>query len=363
MNSRERTFAALDFQQPDRVPTDLWLSNGFKKRAGLANPEAMTQFLDAHDIDLRYIEGPPYIGPALRTEPDGGDEDIWGVRRRAITASVDGGEEQYREVAASPLADAQTPEDVGRYPHWPSPDWFDYSAIEGQCEAARHGGRVAVFMGDRMNRVAQLKPAMYIRGMEQILMDMGLNPDVAHAIFAQIRSFYLAYSERIFEAANGKLDILLMGDDFGSQRGPMIAPSMWSDFLGQGFEDYAALAHTYGLRVMHHTCGAVRPLIPLMMERGLDVLQSVQPEAADMEPAQLKAEFGDRLAFHGGMSIQRTLPFGSPEQVRAEVADRIEALAPGGGYILCTAHNIQADTSVDNLNALLSAYAEYGRYT
>ncbi|NIA14309.1 MAG: hypothetical protein GWP08_09515 [Nitrospiraceae bacterium] len=362
MNSIERTLTALDFQQPDRVPIDVWLSNGFKKRAGLAEAEAMAAFLDAHDVDLRYIEGPRYAGPPLRDEPDGSSEDIWGVGRRAIVASVQGGEEQYREVAASPLASAESPEDVDNYGHWPSPDWFDYSGIEAQCEAARRGGRVVVFVGDRMNRVAQLKPAMYIRGMEQILMDMGLNPEVAHAIFARIRAFYLAYAERIFEAANGKLDILLMGDDFGTQRGPMIAPAMWSEFLGQGFKDYATLAHAYGLRVMHHTCGAVRPLIPLMLQRGLDILQSVQPEAADMDPAQLKADFGKRLAFHGGMSIQQTLPFGSPEEVRAEVRDRVEALAPGGGYILCTAHNVQADTSVENVEALLSAYAEYGRY-
>ena len=114
---------------------------------------------------------------------------------------------------------------------------------------------------------------------------------------------------------------------------------------------------------MHHTCGAVRPLVSLFVENGLDVLQSLQPEADGMVPAELKAEFGDRLAFHGGISIQRTLPFGSPEEVREEVRDRIEALAPGGGYILCTAHNIQADVPVENVLALMKAYAEYGRYS
>jgi uroporphyrinogen decarboxylase len=97
-----------------------------------------------------------------------------------------------------------------------------------------------------------------------------------------------------------------------------------------------------------------------MIERGLDVLQSLQPEAADMDPRQLKAEFGERLAFHGGISIQRTLPFGTQEEIRQEVRDRIAALAPGGGYILCTSHNIQADTSVRNVETLLRAYHDYG---
>jgi uroporphyrinogen decarboxylase len=112
---------------------------------------------------------------------------------------------------------------------------------------------------------------------------------------------------------------------------------------------------------MHHTCGSVRPLIPLMIERGLDVLQSLQPEAADMDPRALKAEFGDRLAFDGGISIQRTLPFGTPDDVRREVRERIEALAPGGGYIVGPSHNIQADTPVENVEALLEACKDCGR--
>lgn len=113
---------------------------------------------------------------------------------------------------------------------------------------------------------------------------------------------------------------------------------------------------------MHHTCGAVRSLIPFMIERGLDILQSLQPEASDMDPWKLKAEFGSRLAFHGGISIQKTLPFGTPEDVKSEVRTKVEALAPGGGYILCTSHNIQADTPIENVKELLTAYKDYGCY-
>ena len=362
MDSRERTFRALDFEQPDRVPIDLWCSSGFKEKMARAGAPITPAFLDHHDVDLRYIEGPAYIGPPLQTFGDGVDEDIWGVRRRTAIAHVNGGAESYKEVARSPLAQAQSVEEVDAYDRWPSPDWFDYSGIEAQCEAVRTQGRVAVFMGDRMNRLAQLKPAMYLRGVEQILSDLLLNPEIAHAIFARIRAFYTAYAERMFEAANAKLDLLLMGDDFGSQTGPLISPAMWTEFLGPGFAEYIHLAKHYGLRVMHHTCGGVRPLIPLMIDAGLDILQSVQPEAANMDPRSLKQEFGARLAFHGAISIQRTLPFGSPEDVRNEVRDRIAAFAPGGGYILCTAHNIQADTPIENLEALLAAYHEYGTY-
>ena len=274
-----------------------------------------------------------------------------------------GGVETYREVASSPLASAATVEAVQTYSHWPSADWFDYSLIEAQCEEVRRQGKVAVFMGDRLNRIAQLKPAMYLRGVEQILVDLLSSPDIARAIFSHIRRFYREYERRVLEAAGGKLDILLTGDDFGSQRGPLISPQMWKEFLGDGFAEYVGTAKTYGVRTMHHTCGSVRPIVPLMVERGLDVLQSLQPEASGMDPRELKADFGDRLGFHGGISIQRTLPLGTPEDVRREVADRIAALAPGGGYILCTAHNIQADTPVENVEALLRAYKGLGRYS
>lgn len=362
MDSRERTFLALDLEEPDRVPRDLWLSSGFERKLAAELGATKAQWLDEYDIDLRYIAGPTFIGPALATFPDGGDEDIWGVRRTPVHVEVGGGAEDYREVEASPLADATTVEQIEAHDHWPSADWFDYSPIEAQCAAIRDAGRVAVFMGDRLNRLAQLKPAMYLRGLERIFLDMVESPEIAHAIFGRIRSFYLDYAQRIFDAAAGKLDIVLTGDDFGSQNGPLVSPAMWIQYLQQGFGAYTGLASSYGCRVMHHTCGSVRPLIPLMIDAGLDVLQSLQPEAAEMSPASLKADFGDRLAFHGGISIQHTLPFGSPEEVQREVRSRFNDLAPGGGYIISTSHNIQADTSIENAQALLQAYGEFGSY-
>ena len=363
MNSRERTFLALNFEEPDRVPIDLWMSKGFKHKLESTLNISEEMFLDSHDVDLRYIQGPAYIGPPLQKFADGTEEDIWGVCRKTVAVQTGGGAETYKEVVESPLASTTTVEEINDYDHWPSPDWFDYSNVEAQCEKIRKQERVVVFMGDRLNRIAQLKPAMYLRGMEEIFVDMSLNADLVKVILFNIRNFYYAYAERIFDAVKGKLDILLMGDDFGSQNGPLLSPSMWVDFLGKGFADYINIAKSYNLCVMHHSCGAVRPLVPFMIERGLDILQSLQPEALGMDPWVLKTEFGHRLTFHGGISIQRTLPFGTPEDVRNEVRDRVKALAPGGGYILCTAHNIQADTPIENVKELLGAYKDYGCYS
>jgi len=363
MDSRERTFLALDHEEPDRVPLDLWMSRGFQSRLEAESGLPVAAFLDLHDVDLRYIAGPRYIGPPLRHWDDGSDEDIWGVRRRpAVVRLAGGASERYMEVAVSPLATADSVDQVEAYPHWPSPDWFDYTVVADQCRTVRRQGRVAVFMGDRLNRLAQLKPAMYLRGVEQILADLALAPDLARAIIGRIRAFYEEYAARLFAAAGAELDLLLTGDDFGSQGGPLVSPAMWTEFLQEGFARYIELAHEHRIRVMHHTCGAVRPLIPRFIRCGLDVLQSLQPEAAGMDPASLKAEFGADLAFHGGLSIQRTLPFGTPAEVAAEVRERIAALAPGGGYILGTAHNLQADVPVANLLAMLAAHRDYGRY-
>ncbi len=364
MTSRERVLCALNFREPDRVPIDFWVSRGLRHKLERDLNQSYESFLDAHDVDLRYIEGPTYIGPDLRKYPDGTDEDLWGVRRKHVAVpTTNDGIEHYAEVMQSPLADASDAASVEAYAHWPSADWFDYSGIAQQCARIRRAGRAVVFMGDRLNRIAQLKPAMYLRGIEQILVDMSLEPELAHAIIGRIRAFYKEYTERILTAADGLIDILLTGDDFGSQNGPLISPAMWREFIEPGFREYITIAKQHGARVVHHTCGSVRPLIPLMIDAGLDVLQSLQPEAADMEAGALKAAYGDRLAFHGGISIQQTLPFGSPADIRREVEDRVRDLAPGGGYILCTAHNIQADTPVANVRALIEAYHRFGRKT
>ena len=194
-------------------------------------------------------------------------------------------------------------------------------------------------------------------------MDLALQPDIAAAIFDHIRSFYLTYAERILNAANGKIDIVLTGDDFGSQNGPLVSPAMWTTFLADGFAAYIDLAHSFGIKVMHHTCGSIVPIIPLMIERNLDILQSIQPEADGMDHTRIKKSFGSQLCFQGGISIQSTLPYGSPDDVDQQVKQVIRTLAPGGGYILGTAHNLQADVPIPNAQALVQAYHRYAPYT
>jgi len=363
MDSRERVFLALRHQEPDRVPRDFWATtetnNKLCRRLNLPNATAV---LDHFDIDVRYIEGPRYIGPKLLVHPDGSENDIWGVPRiRQETGSGDT-VQSYKSVTRFPLANITDSRQLADYEFWPSPDWFDYAPVYAEAKAVRDRGRVVAFMGDRLNRFAQLKPAMYLRGIDQALMDMLVEPEIFEEITSRLRKFYTEYLTRILEAARGTIDILVTGDDFGQQGGTLCSVALWEQRLRAGFEGYIKIAHQAGVPVMHHTCGSIYRLLPKFVECGLDILQALQPGTAEMDFKKIKTEFGDRICFQGAISIQRALPFGTPADVRKEVRERIEALAPGGGYIISTSHNIQGDTPVENVLALIKAYDEFGSY-
>jgi len=363
MDARERVFLALAREEPDRIPIDYWATSTVSERLrnhfGLSTQEELLQHLD---VDIRYIDGPRYVGPDPQVHEDGSVEDHWGVPRVRVEAGSGEHTSVYREVIDFPLNSATTVDEIREYPKWPSPDWFDYDCVRQQVAEARRTGKVVVFMGDRMNRAAQLKPAMYLRGIDQILVDLALDPDIAEYIFQRVAAFYLEYARRTFEAAGGGIDIFMMGDDFGTQKGLFVSPDMWRQFLRPGFKAFIDLGHQYGCKVAHHSCGSIQPIIPDLIECGLEILNPIQPDVENMDRRELKQLFGDRLCFHGSMSIQQTLPFGTPDDVRREVQERAETLGPGGGFIFCTAHNIQADTPTENIVALFEAYRTFGRY-
>lgn len=351
MDSRTRTLRALSGKPTDRIPIDFWATPAVISALETKLEVDYQGFLDRYDVDLRYIAGPEYIGPPL---PPGSD--IWGVKRNQVQAGGQARAESYSELAGPPLAGAETVADIENYRHWPDPDMFDYSVIGRQCDLIKDEKRIAVFMGDRLNRIAQLKPAMYLRGMENLFVDLAASPDLAQALINRIRHFYLAYLDRILEAAEGKIDIVLTGDDFGAQNGLLVSADMWRRFVKPGFAAYLDLIASHQTLSMHHTCGSVVEIIPDFITCGLDVLQSVQPEAKGMSASVLQREFGRDICFHGGVSIQRTMPHGTPEDIFREVRALSGVFRDAGGYILCTSHNIQGDTPLENVIALMEAY-------
>lgn len=361
MTSKVRILTTLAHQEPDRVPWDYWAASSvtdrLKAKLGLTDTEQLLQYFQ---VDLRVVSGPKYIGRELKKYPDGAQEDVWGVVRKPVTVEGRDFQQTYLELSRSPLAGMQTVREIEQYPYWPSPDFWDYSQVATDCR--KYNGYAVVNAGDRLDRTAQLKTAMYLRGVEQIMLDLAEKPAIAEAIIRRIVAYFVEFNRRVFQAARGSIDIFMMGDDFGMQQGLLCSVGMWRKFFKPGFKKFIEVAHQYKIKVMHHTCGAVRELIPDFIECGLDVLQSLQPRAAGMDLKALKREFGPDLSFHGSIDIQHTLPYGTTLDVRNEVKDRLLAGKANGGFIIGPAHNIQADTPLENVLALFEAFREYGRY-
>jgi len=343
MNSRERVMTALGHAEPDRVPVHYYatreLEEKLKARLGVATHD---ELLGRLGVDLRYIS-PPYRGRQPRTWDDGRREDIWGTVYRPVQYETGA----YDEADFLPYADVATVDDVLAGPG-PDPDDFDYSVVPELCRQREGFAIVAGNPGvpDMINGAGRM------RGVERVVMDIGLEDTVGLAVMDRRVRFYLAHMERILEAGKGRIDILALGDDYGTQRGLLMSPGAWRKLFKPVLKRFIDLGHAYGCKTMLHCCGSSRAVFDDFLELGLDVLDTVQPEAAGMDPAELKATYGDRISFCGTLSVQHTLPHGTREDVVAEVRHRIDVVARGGGLILAPAHAMQPDTPVDNALAI-----------
>ena len=348
MTPRERVLAAFAHHQPDFTPCDYFatpeiheaLLNHFS-----ASDDAALR--DCLGTDIRYV-GPPYTGPPLPTFDDGSTQDIWGIRRRPMPNQFG----QYAEPVGLPYADWKTVDQTDGFP-WPSPDWFDYAAIRTICERFP---RMAVAAGsfhvqDFINSISMG------RGVEQVLIDMAVEDPVFLSIVDRRQQFYLEHIERILDAAAGRIDLVLCGDDFGTQRGLMISPNTFNRLFAPKKKAFFDLVHSYGAKVTHHCCGSSRQLIPEFIECGMDALQTIQPRAQGMDPFELKREFNGRIVLHGAVDVQGWLQRSSPAEIQAQVDRLIDEVGLGGGFVLAPCHHIQPDTPIENVLALYKAVA------
>lgn len=315
------------------------------RRCGARDENEVQDYLGT---DIRSVY-PSYTGPPLKKLVDGTYEDFWGVFRKPFSHNRSG---EYDEVTAPILADADTLEDVERI-RWPSPDWFDYESIRAQCE--RYGNH-AIVLG-RMGRESQTLfiQLWYYRGLERILLDLMEWPEMVERLVQKIMDFRVVHLERMLSVARGRADILQLADDYGTQHGPIMSMHLWRKYFAPHLKRMADMAHEAGLKVFLHSDGAIRPLIPSLIDIGIDILNPIQPGAAGMNPDDLKRDFGSELCFHGGVDTQKTLPFGNPRQVAEEVRDRIAVLGKGGGYILAPVHTVEPDVPTENVLAVYEA--------
>jgi uroporphyrinogen decarboxylase len=194
-----------------------------------------------------------------------------------------------------------------------------------------------------------------LRGFENILVDSVENPDFFEEVLDRLMNLYLAFVETTCDLP---ADGILFGDDWGDQRGIIIGPKSWRKFLKPRWARIYESVHRHGKLVMHHSCGSVADILPDLIEIGVDVLESVQPEAAGMNPYELKRKWGDKITFMGCLGSQSTIPFGTPESIRAEVRRLRSEVGRDGGYILSPAKPLQPGTPLENAVAVVEAFAE-----
>lgn len=353
MTSRERVRAAFARSEPDRVPLNYLGNPGITARLqehfGLAAGDH-EGLLQALRVDFRSLSA-PYVGPPLHEQVPGRSVDIWGIHRRYVEHPSGG----YWDYCDFPLREA-TVEQVAAWP-LPSPDDFDLSGLADQCR--RHDPYAlngSAGYGDIINGNGML------RGMEQTLVDL-VTDDPAGLLLADRRlAIQLEVTARMLEAARGRADFIWLGEDLGTQIAPLISPAVFRKHIRPRYQPFCDLARAHGAYVMMHCCGSSSWAFEDFIAMGVHVVDTLQPEAANMEPAYLKRTFGDRLAFHGAISTAGPLAYGTREDVVACVRETLDIMMPGGGYCLAPTHQIQDNTPTENVLAMYETAWTQGVY-
>jgi uroporphyrinogen decarboxylase len=316
---------------------------------------------DVFDIDYRFqndgCEGkswePVYIGPELKTYEDGTFDNIWGSRQQKKYHQD--GKGSYIETIDFALANASTVAEIDNHP-WPQADWFDYQSI---VEPIRKFPEYPFMVG-------YLSLGWFsweVRGMEKCMEDLYLDPSLAEAVVQHISDFGFEYYSRILETIKediGKNVVAIhLADDWGTQSGLLMGPDIFDKFFANHYRRFTKLAHSYGLKVEFHSCGAARELYGRMADVGVDIMNPVQTSAAGMNPSEIKAEYGKDLAFSGAIDVQQVLPNASPQEVKDEVKSVLDAMGKDGGFFPGPAHNIQLGTPPENVVAMYEAMDEY----
>ncbi len=337
MTPRDRWLAVLNRRTPDRIPMDYWATPEVTKKLmeHLKCRNEIEMYKHLH-IDKPVVVVPDYTGPKL---PPG--TDVFGIRSREVNY----GTGTYSETVFHPLAEYKTVNEIKNNYRWPGPDWWDYSGIQDQLA----GNEEYPIQGGGSEPFLTYKD---LRGEEQAFMDLVLNPEMVNYCLDKLFDLCHENTSRIYEQIPGKVMITYVAEDFGSQTNLMYSPGQIREFFIPRMKKMIDLAHSAGAFVFHHSDGAIRKIIPDMIEAGIDLLNPIQWRCEGMEREGLKRDFGDKIIFHGGVDNQYTLAFGSADEVRQEVVDNIRILGEGGGYILAPCHNIQPVTPVENVVAM-----------
>ncbi len=348
MTHRERIIASIEHKPVDRIATDFWgVQEITQKLYAHFNVHCMKDLAIAMDIDKIMDASPKLI--------EKGRPNMLGLQMKQIP--LPDGNGFYEEPLVHPLGECETIDDVDRCGYiFPSVDMFDYSVIEEQCkdykDFAIDGGYISLTYFYEL-----------IRGTENMLMDFIANPELATYILHRLQEFGHEHTKKILEAGNGQITVSQVTDDFGSQSGLLLSPTMIEEFLGEHYRKNIELVKSFGVKVFHHDDGAICDIVPWLMEKGIEILNPLQWHLPGWDLPKMKALYGEKLCFHGGIDNQHVLPYGTMDELKKEVYDCMDALfSDGTGYILAPCHNVQANTSVEKIVNMYKYALEYKRY-
>lgn len=360
--SRERILKAINHTQPEITPVHIMGFEGVERwleHFGVKDDASLREKLD---LDLQF-------GRAAYTGGNGRQGlTVWGTKPTVAGYLGTG----YSKVIGDyRLASAKSVADIQRFA-WPDPDDFDYEIARTQLSAIKERARVvgvryAITPQGMKAEQAQSRglwlplicSLFELFGFEDTLMKLYSEPKLIEAAVAHLDAFMVEFSRRLVKATRGAADIFWFGDDFATAQGIMISPEHWRKYLKPTYKRLFALAKNADMKVWFHCCGTFRPVLPDLIDIGMDVWETVQVHLPGNEPEVLKREYGKDITFFGAVNSQRTLPFGTEADVRAEVRERIRVLGKGGGYICGSDHTILPDVPMANVFAMIDEARKY----
>ncbi|MFW9807685.1 MAG: uroporphyrinogen decarboxylase family protein [Candidatus Thorarchaeota archaeon] len=372
MKPRERVHTAVRHEEPDRVPLDYWTTpqayEKLRDYLGITAPETQEwgimsnwktseELLKRLNVDFRRVYMNPAEGFEPQQLPDGSTETEFKCGTKLI-----GG---YYEVTYFPWAEFTEVEQVEDF-EWINPE--DPSRMEGVREWARHlheetDYAVVGMVGGPWGAFEVV--AHYMRGFDKFLIDLLRRTDLAEAMMEKSTQLALDMNRVLLDEVGEYLDIVQVGDDLGHQDGLLINPRIYRTLVKPRHKKIYSDIHRRSphVKILYHSCGAIEPMIEDLIEVDVDILNPIQPLAKGMDSVELKRKYGDKLTFHGGIDLQVAMAAqGTMEDVRNEVDTRLQALAPGGGYILAPAHNIQPESTPEKILELYDYASKKGVY-
>ena len=365
MTHRERVLAAVDRQETDRTPLDFGGTlatsivpstyEKLKDHLGERHPTIIgwkrqklvlpaEPILKRFDIDTRPLQLGGYEGGKAKALSTHQMIDHWGtIWNKEVGGhylNVDG---PFYKTEADPAA-------IEAY-DWPDPDNPGlYRGLKQQAQDLHDGTDYAVVLDLGIGVVTR---AQFVRGFMEFLIDMTSHPEFAKSLLNKLGQIWIRIARNALQQVGHLVDVVFWGDDYGMQQAPMFRPQHFIDLVKPvNHRMVKAVKELSDARVLLHSCGSIAPMINDMIDTGIDALNPVQVSADNMDPATLKGDFGDRLAFWGGIDTQDVLPFRTPTEVGEYVHFIIDTLGKGGGYVLSTVHNIQEQVPPENIVAM-----------